>query len=253
MAFFLYPLAGVILGLIIGSFLATLVIRWPQGRSVVAGRSHCDHCNTPLVAIDLIPVLSFILATGKCRQCHHPIKPDHLAIELAAAAIGGLALYISPDCVGLTGAIFGWLLIALAALDTQHHWLPDELTFLLAASGLAASLVINEPELISRLIGGVTGFGSLWLIALAYGMLRKREGLGGGDPKILGAIGCWLGWSMLPFVLLGAALIGLAAALTMRWRGEAIAADSALPLGSYMAITAFPLWLYQTGSGGFPF
>ena len=81
-------------------------------------------------------------------------------------------------------------------------------------------------------------------------MVRGREGLGGGDPKMLGAIGCWLGWSALPLVMLGASLAGILVAISWRMRGENVAADSILPLGSLMALAAFPLWLYQTASGG---
>lgn len=250
---YVFPIAGASLGLIIGSFLATLAIRWPQGRSIVNGRSHCDHCEADLAARDLIPIVSFVVSGGKCRYCKNTIKSDHLAIELAAAIIGGLALYISPDLTGLVGALFGWMLIVLAALDAEHHWLPDRLTILLGLSGLLASFVVNEPDVVSRLLGGVAGFCSLWGMAKVYRFFRHREGLGGGDPKMFGAIGCWLGWEALPLVLLGAAFVGLFAAFFMHVRGEDVSPDSALPLGSFMAVSAFPIWLYQTGTGGLIF
>jgi len=251
--FYAFPIAGALLGLIIGSFMATLVIRWPQGRSIIIGRSHCDHCDTQLTARYLLPIISFALSGGKCRHCKNTIKSDHLAIELAAAAIGGLAFYISPDLIGLTGALFGWLLIVLAALDAEHHWLPDQLTFLLAVSGLHVAFFIDGSDVVIRLWSGLVGFGALWLLARAYRFFRHREGLGGGGPKLFGAIGWWLGWGALPLVLLGAAMVGLFAALIMRIRGEDVSSDSALPLGSFMAVSAFPLWLYQTGTDGLIF
>jgi len=245
-----YPIVGTVFGLIIGSFLATLVVRWPQGKSVMTGRSRCDNCDHQLGLSELIPIFSHIFQLGKCKSCGAAIKTDHLMIELAAGLIGGLALFVAPGFEGALGAIFGWILLALAALDANHQWLPDRLTALLAVSGLAASLVIAEPDITNRLIGGAVGFLSLFLIARIYHLLRSREGLGGGDPKLLGAIGCWLGWSALPLVILGAAIIGLAAIAAMRVRGETVTASSTLPLGSFMAITAFPLWLFQTANGG---
>lgn len=248
---YLVPIAGVLLGLIVGSFLATLIVRWPEGRSVVGGRSSCDHCGHQLRAVELIPVLSFLIQSGKCRQCGASIATDHVAIELAAGLIGGLALFAAPGFEGLTGALFGWLLLTLAALDVKHHWLPDGLTVMLAVSGLIASLLLDYPSLQDRLIGGVAGFVSLAIIAAIYKNIRKRDGLGGGDPKMLGAIGCWLGWQALPLVILGASLAGILVAISWRLRGKSVDAQTMLPLGSLMAIAAFPLWLFQTAATGF--
>jgi leader peptidase (prepilin peptidase)/N-methyltransferase len=247
---FLLPIVGIILGLIIGSFLATLILRWPEGRSVLAGRSSCDSCGHQLRAWELIPVVSFLIQAGKCRQCGTRIATDHLAIEIAAALIGGLALFAAPGFDGLAGAMFGWLLLTLAALDVKHHWLPDSLTLILAGSGLMAGFFLVHPTLQDRLIGGLAGFAALAIIAALYKSIRKRDGLGGGDPKMLGAIGCWLGWQALPVVLLGASLVGVLVALSWRLRGKSVTADSMLPLGSLMAIAAFPLWLFQTAGAG---
>lgn len=249
MPLYILPVFGAILGAIIGSFLATLVVRWPEGRSVMAGRSQCDNCGHQLRAMALIPVVSYLVQSGKCRQCGQKINPDHLAIEAMAAIIGATALFAVPGVAGFAGAILGWILLALAALDAKHHWLPDRLTFLLASSGLLATVAIPEPDIWDRLIGGVAGYMSLFLIAAAYRFVRKRDGLGGGDPKLLGAIGCWLGWTALPAVLLGASLIGLIAILRMKLTGTEITARSALPLGSFMAIAGFPIWLLQTAMG----
>jgi leader peptidase (prepilin peptidase)/N-methyltransferase len=250
---YLVPIAGMLLGLIVGSFLATLILRWPENRSVVGGRSSCDHCGHQLRAWELIPAVSFILQAGKCRRCGAEIATDHLAIELAAALIGGLALFAAPGLEGLAGALFGWLLLTLAALDVKHHWLPDRLTLMLAVSGLTASLLFADPSLRDRLIGGFAGFISLAIIAAIYRSIRKRDGLGGGDPKMLGAIGCWLGWQALPFVILGASAVGLLVALSWRLRGTGVDRETMLPLGSQMAIAAFPLWLFQTSGTGFPY
>ena len=118
-----------------------------------------------------------------------------------------VSLVLVPGWLGLAGALFGWVLLTLALLDAGHFWLPDKLTLPLLLLGLA---IVNEPPLLHRLIGAAAGYAVLALIALAYRAARGREGLGGGDPKLLAAIGAWLGWQALPFVLLAASLAGLA-------------------------------------------
>jgi leader peptidase (prepilin peptidase) / N-methyltransferase len=236
-------LGGALLGLIIGSFIATVVIRWPQGRSAMRGRSACDQCGKTLGAAELVPIISAIIQRGKCRQCGAAIASSHFVIELAAGAIGAVALWAVPGWQGLAGALFGWLLLALGALDAAHFWLPNRLTATLALTGLGAGLAGLDPPLAERLWGGLAGYLSLALIAFAYRLIRKREGLGGGDPKLLGGIGLWLGWQMLPYVVLGASGLGLLFALVQMVCGRPLAATDRLPLGALFAIVAFPLWI----------
>lgn len=245
-----WPVGLGILGAVIGSFLATLVIRWPQDRSVLKGRSHCDGCDVVLAPRDLIPLFSAALARGRCRHCAAPIDPVHWQIEFAALGIGVVAGLVVPGPAALAGSVFGWLLLTLAALDVTEFWLPDRLNLTLALAGLAAGAIGIEPELAERLIGGVGGFGALWLIGFGYKRLRGREGLGGGDPKLLGAIGLWLGWRMLPAVLLLAALTGLALVLVGMVRGRAAKLDDRMPFGALLAIAAYPAWLFLIGSAG---
>jgi leader peptidase (prepilin peptidase)/N-methyltransferase len=243
-----WPVALGLLGAVLGSFIATLVIRWPEGRSVLKGRSHCDACDVALGPRDLVPLLSAALARGQCRSCAAVIDPRHWQIELAALGIGVLSGLAVPGYAGLAGAIFGWLLLALAALDIAEFWLPDRLTLALALAGLLAGLAGIEPSFTDRLIGGVAGFAALWLIGFAYKHLRGREGLGGGDPKLLGAIGLWLGWQMLPAVLLLAALTGLSFVLIGMVAGRAAKLDDRMPFGALLAIAAYPAWLFLLGS-----
>jgi len=244
--FIVFPLAGVILGLIIGSFLATLAVRWPKGQSVMTGRSECDQCGQRLGPIELLPVISHIWQNGKCRKCGEPIDRQHLAIEIAAGLIGGLALFVAPNGTGMAGAFFGWVLLTLAIIDAEHQWLPDRLTALLAATGLFSALFLEEPTIVDRLIGGLIGYFSLLLVAVIYRTVRGREGLGGGDPKMLGGIGLWLGWQYLPFILLGASIIGLMFALILKIRNQPVGLESHFPFGSLMAIAAFPVWLVHS-------
>lgn len=243
-----WPVALGVLGAIIGSFLATLVIRWPAGRSVLSGRSHCDNCDAVLGPRDLVPLLSALLAGGRCRRCAAPIDPRHWQIELAAVAIGILAGVAVPGPVAVAGAFFGWLLLTLAALDIAEYWLPDRLTATLALGGLVSGAIGIDPPLAARAIGGLAGFGGLWLVGQGYRLLRKREGLGGGDPKLLGAIGLWLGWELLPVVLLLAALTGLAIVLVGLLSGRAARLDDRAPFGALLAIAAYPAWLFLLGS-----
>ncbi len=234
---------GAAAGAIVGSFLATILIRWPMGRSVLAGRSGCDSCGGQLRAVELVPILSFLAARGRCRRCGAAIDPRHLWVELAAASIGAVALIAHPGVGGFASALFGWWLLILAALDAEHHWLPDRLTLPLIPAGLLVALGGVGPSIDARLIGAAAGYASLALLAWTYRRLRGRVGLGGGDPKLFAAIGAWLGWTQLPFVLLGAGLLGLAALLLVRLRGGTVAGTDRLPLGTLMALAAWPIWL----------
>lgn len=245
----IWALAGLVAGAITGSFIATIAIRWPQGRSAMQGRSACDACDRLLGPVDLIPLLGYFLRRGRCATCNAPIDPRHPLIEIGAAIIGATALVAAPGIEGAMGALFGWLLLLLAVLDVEHYWLPDRLTLTLALLGLATGALGLAPSLTDRAIGAVAGFLSLFLIAAAYRAIRKREGIGGGDPKLLGAIGAWLGWTALPFVLLLASLIGLGAVVFAMARGRGVSATQRVPFGALMAVAAYPLWLVMLARG----
>lgn len=237
------PALGAILGLVAGSFLAALALRWPRGQSVMRGRSACDACGHRLGVVDLLPVFGHLLRRGRCAYCGAPIDRRHLLIELASGGIGLVSLLAAPGLEGLCGAMFGWLLVALIALDVDHFWLPDELVAALAVVGVGAGLAGIAPPMADRLIGGLAGFAGLAAIAILYRVARGRTGMGGGDPKLLGAIGLTLGWQALPLVLLGGASVGLALLGVRRLRGDSIRADQEVPLGALMAVVAWPLWL----------
>jgi leader peptidase (prepilin peptidase)/N-methyltransferase len=235
--------AAFLLGAIFGSFIATILIRWPQGRSVLSGRSRCDACDASLRPIELVPLLSYAVQRGRCRHCRAPIDPRHLAVELAAGLVGIVALAAHPLPLALVTAALGWWLLAIAVLDLEHQWLPDALTLPLIPLGLAAAWAGLGPPLPERAAGAAIGWAALALIAFAYRRVRGREGMGGGDPRLMAALGAWIGMWQLPAILLGAGLLGLAAVLTMRLRGEAVTATSRLPLGTLLALAAWPVWL----------
>jgi leader peptidase (prepilin peptidase)/N-methyltransferase len=236
-------IAGLILGAIVGSFLATILVRWPRGESVSAGRSRCDGCGRTLRALELVPILSWAVRRGRCGTCGARIDARHVSVELAAAAIGLIAALAFPWPMALATALLGWWLLILAALDVEHHWLPDALTLPLIPTGLAVAWLALGPPLVDRIAGAALGGLALWLIAITYQALRGREGMGGGDPKLMAGIGAWIGLFNLPFVLLGASLLGLASVAAMAARGVAVNAVTRLPLGALLAVAAWAVWL----------
>ena len=205
--------AAAIAGAIAGSFIATLCVRWSRGEQATVGRSRCDSCNCELSVVELIPIVSWLDTRGRCRSCGARIPRLHLWIEIAAAALAAIAVALQPNIQGAAIALFWLLLIAPAVLDVGHHWLPDPLTLVLAVAGLLVGGIATGLPLVDRLIGGAAGFLALWIVAQAYRRLRGREGLGAGDPKLIGAIGLWTGWVALPAILLLAALAGLGVAV----------------------------------------
>ncbi len=233
---------GVVAGLIAGSFLATLILRWPDDRAM-DGRSACDGCGRALTWIELMPLMSYLRWRGRCATCGATIDPVHPVIEMLCALAGGAAMAGEPGWIGATGALFGWLLITLAALDLRHFWLPDRLTLGLAVAGLLTGIIDPGVTVSDRIMGGLAGFACLWGIAWTYRRTRGREGLGAGDPKLFGAIGFWLGWQVLPFVLLGASGIGLLAVAALMLRGRAVTPTMRLPFGTLLAAAAFPAWI----------
>ncbi len=248
----LWPALGAVTGLIAGSFLATLVLRWPRGDSL-GGRSRCDSCDAQLSVADLVPLVSFVLARGRCRHCGARIDWRHPAIELAAAMIGAMALLVMPGPAGFSGALLGWMLLALLVLDAENFWLPDALTMPLLGLGL----LLGPATVAERLLGAAIGGGSFLAIALLYKALRGREGLGLGDVKLMAALGAWLSPVLIGPLILLAALMGLVLA-----GGNALRKPSAdappdpakgepqrVAFGACLAAAGFPMWLAANGLG----
>ena len=238
----LWAVLGAVAGAIAGSFLGTLVLRWPEGRGVARGRSASDGCGRVLGAIDLVPIVSALLLKERCRICGAKIDPLHGRVEVACAVIGALACGLVPGLAGAGWALLGWLLLTLALLDWRHFWLPDALTLPLAFLGLTLGLWVTDAALSARVIGAAAGYGVLLAVAVSYRMARGREGLGLGDAKLMGGLGAWFGWQALPFILLMAAGIGLVAVLASVALGRKITAATRVPLGTCLAVAAFPGW-----------
>lgn len=216
----------------------------------MSGRSACDGCGKALTVVELVPVLSWMMQRGKCRSCGARIGGWQLACELGGAGIGVASLLLAREGLALAAMLLGWQLLLLGLLDLRHLWLPRLLVGWLAASGLLVSIararVIDDAGVIGIAVaGGGLGYALLWLIARFYLKARGREGMGSGDPPLLGAIGLWLGPLGVVETMLGASIIGIAAAIVMLVSKRKIDADTALPLGTCLAATAWLLFLLQ--------
>ena len=241
---FWYQLSSfVILGAIWGSFAAALCSRWLREEQISHGRSRCDACQTVLAAKDLVPVLSYMWLRGKCRYCGQGIGAGALYTELTSAAIGLVAILMLPSEAALAAAIFGWLLLPLMILDYQRLWLPNQLIWTLAAAGsLGGYFLLPGIVWTDRAFGGIFGYLCLEAIRQGFRKFRNVEGMGGGDPRLFGAIGVWLGWQFLPFTLLLACLVGFAH-VAAAYVGDKRRV-SHLPFGSYLCVAAYALAVF---------
>jgi leader peptidase (prepilin peptidase)/N-methyltransferase len=241
-------LSSLIAAPFLGSFLANVVVRLPQGRGVVHGRSRCPVCAAALGPRDLVPIVSWLCLRGRCRCCGARISPFYPAFEAACLVIALWAVAIVPEMLVWPTCLLGWLLLALAAIDARHLWLPDVLTFPLLALGLFVTLLLLPHRLTEHGIGAAAGFALFALIALAYRRLRGRDGLGLGDAKLLAAGGAWVGWQALPTVVGLAAALALLVVLASRLAARAPtatpAADTPIAFGPYLAAAIWLVWLY---------
>lgn len=240
-------LSGLVLGLVAGSFLGALVLRWPRGEGIARGRSHCDSCAAALSVRDLVPLLSALWLRLRCRHCGARIDPAHMLMEAGGAIIGAAAFAFAAGPLAALGwCLLGWIALALAVLDARHFWLPDALTLPLAFLGLTLGSYTTGVTPVDQWIGAASGYGCLLAIALGYRALRGREGLGLGDAKLVGAIGAWTGWQTLPLLLLFASLAGLAWAVAVKIRGGGMHAHSRIALGAFLCLSIFPAWIGTT-------
>lgn len=227
-----------------GSFLGLLVDRLPRDEPVVIARSACRSCGTALAPHELIPLVSFALARGRCRSCAAPIPRWLPLMEIAALALALLAVVLgrTPAEIALFAGLL-WTLLALAAADLMWFRLPDPLTATLLVLALACAYVTGWPPLPLALWGAAIGAGSFLAIRIGYHRLRHREGLGLGDVKLMAGLGAALGPLDLPLMVLTAALCALAAALAGRVTSpEALSATRPMPFGAALAAAGGVIW-----------
>jgi len=226
------------MGAAIGSFLNVCIYRLPQDLSIAAPRSFCPACRTPILAYDNIPILSFLLLGGKCRKCRAPISWRYPLVE---ALTGGLALALFLK-LALTFSFFCYfcfaaVLVVITFIDLDHRLIPDAISLPGILIGFLLSFLAVTPGVWNSLLGIVIGGGSLYLVAVVYEFVTKREGMGGGDVKLLAMIGAWLGWKAVLFALFFSSLTGsLVGGALMVARKED--GKLAIPFGPFLTFSA---------------
>lgn len=254
-------LAG-LLGLAFGSFLNVCLSRWPEGESIVKPRSHCRSCARTLAWWENIPVVSWLALRGRCRTCHAKISWRYPLVELAVgflwATVGWKsyeAFFPLEYAIGLMFLV--WVLVALAVLDAEFLWIPNAITYPSIALGflwwfvqgeqvgwglhVPSEIRVDAKELGLRLIAIIAAAGLVLFIRWTYWLIRRREGIGLGDSKLMAMLGAWLGLSgaLLSFtigVVLGAIFALIALALPTVRRGSGTWLTAKLPLGSFLCI-----------------
>lgn len=233
-----FPLvAAALFGALAGSFLNVCIHRLPRGSSVVRPASACPSCGRALWWYENIPVASYVALRGRCRTCAAPISMRYPIVELVTAAMFALGWWqYGPGVLLTSRLVLGCALIALFAIDLEHHLLPNAITLPGIVAGFLFS-VVTEPGWADSIIGVLLGGGMLWLVAEAYYRLRHEEGLGMGDVKMLAMIGAFIGWKLTLVTLMMASLAGSAIGLGLiaARRGGM---KHALPFGTFLALGA---------------
>lgn len=260
----LFVASASLLGLIIGSFLNVVIYRlpkmmereWrqecaeyfpesniqaPEGKLTLSTpRSTCPSCQTPLRIIDNVPVISWLLLRGKCAHCHAPISARYPLIELLTAAMSFLvAQHFGFSYFTIALLFFSYVLIAATFIDLDTMLLPDQLTLPLLWAGLSLSLLgVSPVTLQDAVIGAIAGYLALWSVYWLFKLATGKEGMGYGDFKLLAALGAWLGWQLLPLIILLSSLVGLVfGIIQLRLKKQGI--DKAFPFGPYIAIAGW--------------
>ncbi len=232
------------LGAICGSFLNVCIFRLPQGQSVVSPRSFCPYCRRPIAWFDNIPLLSFLLLRGRSRCCRQAIPWRYPLVETLSGILAVASVYrfgLTP--LALLYFIFLAALLVITFIDLDHQIIPDEVSLPGILVGLLAAALRTDLSLRDAFLGAIVGGGILWLVAVGYQRLTGREGMGGGDIKLLAMIGAFLGWRAIPFIILLSALVGsLAGILFMLAKGKA-SGRLAIPYGPFLALAAV-LWVF---------
>jgi len=259
MTFFDWYFLGValLIGGVFGSFLNVCIYRIPAELSVSVPRSRCPKCLTPIKWYDNLPVLAWLLLRGKCRSCKAPISPRYPAIELLTALLFAgvwLCYPVLKEGQPLDFRFFAYALLIFGLLlgsfvDLDEMWIPDRVTiggmivgpilsFLIPALHATDSMVTS---LVTSLIGLAVGFGSLWSVSLIGKLILKKDAMGFGDVKLMGAIGAFLGWEAVLFTVFVSSLIGSVVGITLIAMGKR-ELQGKIPFGPYIS-TAAIVWI----------
>ena len=210
--------------------------------SLAAPRSHCPQCKAPIKARHNIPLVSWLWLRGRCASCGTAIPPRYPLIELATGLLSAVVAWqLGPGLAACGALLVTWFLVALAVIDLDTQLLPDNLTLTLLWLGLLASLWHEPGQLaalpaapVDAILGAVGGYLFLWAVFHAFRLLTGKEGMGYGDFKLFAALGAWLGWQLLPLILLLSAAVGAAvgiALIVVRRQGRNVP----IPFGPFLA------------------
>ncbi len=222
----------------IGSFLNVCIHRLPKEESVVRPGSYCPKCQTPIKAYDNIPIISYLLLMGRCRSCKERISIQYPLVE-TLTALSSFVLFVT---FGFSWSYLYYFLfiaglIAITVIDLHHQIIPDVISLPGIGIGLLGSLLVPQMTFYNSLIGIMAGGGSLFLVATVYQWLFKREGMGGGDVKLLAMIGAFLGWKAVILTILTSSFIGSVVGITiMLLKGKDF--KYAIPFGPFLAAGA---------------
>lgn len=250
-------LAAGLLGLVVGSFLNVVIHRLPrmmerewrrqcaelEGRApnpaerydLLLPPSSCPHCGHRIRVLENIPILSYLWLRGRCSQCGQPIGLRYPLVEAATGLLSAYAVWhFGPGAQAVAALVLVWMLIALTCIDLDTQLLPDDLTLPLLWLGLLVNLFGVFTDLRSAVIGAMAGYGFLWSVYWAFKLATRKEGMGHGDFKLLAALGAWLGWTMLPAIVLLSSLVGAVVGIGLivfARHGR----DVPIPFGPYLA------------------
>lgn len=236
---------SIIFGAMVGSFLNVCILRLPKKESIVTPGSHCPYCKRPIQFYDNIPLISYFLLRGRCRCCKKPISIQYPLVE-GITAIGSFLLFLKygPSLGYLIYFFFVDGLIVITVIDLYHQIIPDVVSIPGIGVGLLSSLIIPQLTLLNSLMGILLGGGSLFLVATLYRGLFKREGMGGGDIKLLAMIGAFLGWKAVILTILLSSLVGsIVGIVIMVLKGKNF--KYAIPFGPFLSFGAVMAFFYQ--------
>ena len=231
----------IILGAVWGSFSNVCIYRLPKNEGIIAGRSFCPSCKNKIQWFDNIPILSFIILGAKCRHCKNSISFQYLIVELITS-ICFVTIYhfFGFTITTLLFLILSIFFIIIFFIDLKHFIIPNVLTFPLMAIGLLKSFYPNLnkaifPNYINSLIGGLIGYAIIWLIIYFYEKVRKKDGMGLGDAKLMAAIGFWFGWASIPIVIFVSSFVALVFAIPSLIK-KSLSMSSEIPFGPYIIV-----------------
>jgi leader peptidase (prepilin peptidase)/N-methyltransferase len=258
--------ASATLGLLVGSFLNVVIYRlpvmmqkeWELQAAEVTGqdmeqsdtfnlstpRSRCPHCGHAITALENIPVISYLFLGGKCRECKTGISVRYPLIESLTAALSAIVAWqfgFSAACLG--ALLLTWSLIALTFIDLDHQLLPDKITLPLVWLGLFFNLFSTFTDLSSSVIGAIAGYLALWSVYHLFRLVTGKEGMGYGDFKLLAALGAWMGWQLLPMIVLLSSLVGAVVGISLILLKNH-QHDIPIPFGPYLAAAGWIAFLW---------